>query len=216
MFPRVLIALAIATASAAGQVPGTPVLQNAFANPGLAVAANFGSGSGTSFFGAAAAWGMGSGKLQLSGAAGAQRGHGSTRGAYGARVAAALWSASGGSLGVSGFAGVGGAPRSDSAGILSNPATMTIPVGGSVGYRRAMGSSRGMSVYAAPFYRWSRVDNGTTVTSTGDVRVSLGLDFAFSTSLGLTVGTELGQSGGGKSSTSSTFGGGVTFVPGRR
>src|SRR5207302_7015863 len=51
----------------AAQVPGTPVLQNAFLNPGLAVAANFASASGQSFFGAAASLGLGGGKLQVSG-----------------------------------------------------------------------------------------------------------------------------------------------------
>src|SRR5688572_7972472 len=65
------------------QVPGVPVLQNAFSNPGLAIAANFGGGRGQSFYGAASAWGLAGGRLQLSGAAGAQRANEGTRGAYG-------------------------------------------------------------------------------------------------------------------------------------
>ena len=215
MFRRALIGVAVATASAAGQVPGTPVLQNAFASPGLAVAADFGSGSGTSFFGAAAAWGLGSGRFQVSGAAGAQRANGSTRGAYGGRAAMAVWSTSGGALGVGGFVGFGGAPQTDSAGIVSNPATTTIPAGISVGYRRPMGSSRGLSVYASPFYRWTHASDGVIAQSQGTARVSLGLDFAFSTSLGVTLGTELGQSNT-RSGTGSTFGAAVTFVPWRR
>jgi len=48
-------AIAIGAAGVGAQVPGAPVLQNAFANPGIAVAANFGGGSGQSFYGAAAA-----------------------------------------------------------------------------------------------------------------------------------------------------------------
>src|SRR3954465_4657805 len=101
MFGRALIALTIvaAAAPAAAQVPGAPVLQNAFASPGLAVAADFGAGGGQSFYGAAAAVGLGS-RLQVSGAAGAQHGNNATRGAYGARVAASVWRTASGSLGV--------------------------------------------------------------------------------------------------------------------
>src|SRR5437763_3625286 len=84
MFGRVLVGLTALAASAAAQVPGAPVLQNAFANTGLAVAANFGGGGGQTFYGAAAALGLGGGRLQLSGAAGASHAKTSTRGAYGA------------------------------------------------------------------------------------------------------------------------------------
>ena len=97
MFGRVLlglVGLAGLAASAAAQVPGAPVLQNAFANPGLAIAANFGGGAGQSFYGAAGALGLGGGKLQVSGAAGAAHANGATRGAYGARLSASIWSSS--------------------------------------------------------------------------------------------------------------------------
>jgi hypothetical protein len=207
-------ALTIA-ASAAAQVPATPVLQNAFANPGLAVAANFGSGSGQSFYGAAAALGLGSGKLQLSGAAGAARSNGATRGAYGVRLAASVWSSSGGALGVGAFAGVGGAPRTQAAAVVTNPAVMTVPAGITLGYRHALGTSRGMSAYVSPFYRWMRTDSGT-VASSGSMRVSLGLDFGFSQSFGATFGVELGQSSKGSTGNSGTLGAAISFVPGRR
>ena len=202
-------------ASAAAQVPATPVLQNAFASPGLAVAANFGSGAGQSFYGAAAALGLGSGKLQLSGAAGAARGNGATRGAYGGRLAATVWSSSAGALGVAAFAGVGGAPRTQAAGVVTNPAVMTVPAGVTLGYRHALGTSRGMSAYVSPFYRWMRTDSGT-VASSGSMRVSLGLDFAFSQSVGATFGVELGQSSKGSTGNSGTLGAAISFVPGRR
>jgi len=213
MFGRVLIVLPAIAASAAAQVPGVPVLQNAFATPGLAVAANVGGGAGQSFVGAAGAWGMGSGRIQLSGAAGLQRANSASRGAYGGRVAASVWSSSGGALGVGGFVGVGGAPRRQANGVVTNPAAMSIPAGLSVGYRRALGTSRGLSGYVSPLYRWTRADSGTVVSS-GSMRVSLGLDFAFSPSLGLTLGGELG----GKSGTSGTslMGAAISFVPGRR
>lgn len=202
-------------ASAAAQVPATPVLQNAFANPGLAVAANFGSGTGQSFYGAAAAWGLGSGKLQVSGAAGAARSNGATRGAYGGRLAASVWSSSGGALGVAAFGGVGGAPRTQTAGVVTSPAVMSVPAGVTLGYRHPLGNSRGLSAYVSPFYRWMRTDSGTVV-SRGSMRVSFGLDFAFSPSFGATFGAELGQSGGGSAASAGTLGAAISFVPGRR
>ena len=217
MFGRALKVLPVLAATAAAQVPGAPALQNAFATPGLAVAANFAGGGGQSFFGAAGAMGLAQGRFQVSGAAGVQRGNGSSRGAYGGRLAASLWSSSGGALGVGAFAGLGGATRTDTNGVITNPAVMVVPAGVSVGYRRAMGSTRGMSVYASPLYRWSRFDNDT-VSTQGSIRVALGFDFAFSSSLGATVGVELGQNSAGKgaSTGSGTMGAAISFVPGRR
>ena len=215
LFGRILTGLTIVAATAAAQVPATPVLQNAFANPGLAFAANFGSGTGQSFYGAAGSLGFGSGKLQVSGAAGVARSNNATRGAYGGRLAASLWSSSGGALGVGAFAGIGGAPRTQTAGVISNPAIMTVPAGVSLGYRHTLGASRGMSAFVSPFYRWMRTDSGTVI-SNGSMRVSLGLDFAFSQSFGATVGAELGQNNTGSARSAGTFGAAITFVPGRR
>lgn len=210
-------ALMCFAANVAAQVPGIPVLQNAFSNPGLAVAANFGSGSGQSYYGVAAAWGMGSeGALSISGAAGAQRGNDATRGAYGARVAARIWSSSGGALGAGGFVGLGGAPRTRTDGIVTNPAVMTIPIGVSVGYRRALGRTRGISAYLSPFYRWVRTASDSVVSS-GALRVSGGVDFSFSSSLGVTVGGDVGGAGksnGASKSSSGALGVAISFVPG--
>jgi hypothetical protein len=211
----VVIVAAGIPAVAVGQVPGAPVLQNAFNNPGLAVAANFGGGGGQSFYGAAAAWGMGSGRLQISAAAGAQRSNDATRGAYGGRVAASVWTSSGGGLGVGAFSGVGGAPRTAQAGIVTNPAVLIVPVGLTVGYRRALGTTRGLSAYASPLYRWTRSTVDTARTA-GSVRVALGLDFSLSSSFGATVGAEMGSGGKAGGTGASTFGVAVTFVPGRR
>ena len=214
MFARVVVA-AVATvttaAGAAAQVPGAPVLQNAFANPGLALAANFGGGGGQSFYGAAAAWGLGGGKFLVSGAAGVGHSNGSARGAYGARATMSVWSTSGGSLGLGAFAGIGGAKQD---GIVNNAALTNLPAGVTIGYRRALGS-HGFSAYASPFYRWSRADIGPTTTSSGSMRVAAGVDFGLSASLGVTAGGEFGGStAGGKSS--GLFGAAISFVPGRR
>jgi len=177
------------------------------------VAADFGGGSGNTFFGAAGAWGMGSGRLQVSAAAGAQRVRNATRGSYGARATAGIWTSAGGGLAAAAFAGFGGAPRTRLSGVVTNPAVTNIPAGVSVALRHALGSTREVSAYATPFYRWTRTDSGT-VTSTGTMRVSLGLDFAFSQSFGATIGAELGGKNGSSNTTS--FGAALSFVPGRR
>ena len=197
---------------AAAQVPGSPVLQNAFSNPGLAVAANFGSGGGQSLFALAAAYGLGTGRLQISGAAGAQRANDATRGAYGARAAMTVWTSAGGGLGVGAFGGIGGAPRTRQDNVMTNPALMVIPVGLTAGYRRPFGASRGFSVYASPLYRWTRVNGDAGSASDGAFRGSVGLDVSVTPSLGATVGSEFGSSSSG----ASNFGVAISWVPGRR
>ena len=204
---------AISTAS--GQIPGAPVLQNAFANPGLAVAANFGGGGGQSLFALAAGWGLGE-RVLISAAAGAQRANDATRGAYGGRASMTAWTSAGGSLGAAAFAGIGGAPRTRSDGVMTNPAIFTIPVGLSVGYRKNLGTTRGISAYASPMYRWTRLktDDDDTV-SDNNFRFALGLDFSFNPSLGVTVGGEFG-SRSSEGGSSSTLGAAVSWVPGGR
>ena len=202
-----------ALSTASSQIPGSPVLQNAFANPGLAFAANFGGGGGQSLFALAAGWGLGSGRFLLSGAAGAQRSNESTRGAYGARASMTAWTSAGGGLGAAVFAGVGGAPRTRSATGMSNAAVFAIPAGITAGYRRNMGTKRGISAYVSPMYRWARIstdDDGTS--SEGSVRLAVGLDFSFNPSLGVTAGAEMGS----KKTGASTFGAAVSWIPGGR
>ena len=214
-YPKTLLASMLALTGALGaQVPGAPVLQNAFLNPGLGVAGNIAGGSGQSFYGVAAGWGLGGGKLQVSAAAGAQRANEATRGAYGGRAAFRIWSSRGGSLGAAAFAGFGGAPRTRTGTVVTNAAVMTVPAGATLAYQRSLGQ-RGISVYASPFYSWTRMDDGTT-SSSGTFRGALGVDFSVTQSIGVTLGGELGGSGGSGGGTSSSFGGAITFVPGRR
>lgn len=206
-------ALVVFAWSAGAQVPGVPVLQNAFTGRGLALAGNFGSSAGQSFFGGAAAWGLGT-RFMVSGAAGAQRSRNATRGAYGARATMGVWWSSGGSLGAAAFAGVGGAARSRAASVVTNPAVMSLPAGVSVGYRRGMGARGSISGYVSPFYNWSRVDSGTVV-SAGAFRTSVGVDVGFTPSLGASLGAEFGA-GRGSGSRSGVLGAAITYVPGRR
>lgn len=209
------LTLAFAASSLGAQVPAVPVLQNAFMNPGLGVAANVAGGGGQSFYGLAAGWGLGGGRLQVSGAAGALRSEGATRGAYGGRVAATVWSSRGGSLGAGAFAGVGGAPGTETSGTTTSASILNVPVGVTVGYRRALGSKRGVSAYVSPLYRWTRADDGI-VTTSGTLRAAFGVDFSISQSIGATVGGELGRSSASRRSGTGTLGAAVTFVPGRR
>lgn len=216
---RAVVGLAISLGIVAGnralpaQVPGVAVLQNAFTSRGLAFAANVGSSSGQSFFGAAAGWGLGE-RFLLSGAAGVQRSRNTNRGAYGARATMGVWSSAGGALGAAAFAGVGGAARTRLNDEITNPAVTSLPVGVSVGYRRSMGARGSISGYLSPFYSWSRIDSGTVVSSSG-FRTSVGVDVGFSQSLGATVGAEFGA-GRSNGPRSGVLGAAITFVPGRR
>ena len=226
---KCLLPLAVALMPTTGvdaQTPGIPVLQNAFLNPGLAIAADFGGGAGQSFGGLAAGWGLGtstqrgSARIQLSAAAGAGRGNGATRGAYGGRVAFTAWISAGGSLGVGAFGGMGGAPRTRSNGSVTNAAVLIVPAGITFSYRRPIGTTRGLSVYASPMYSWVRSATDVSTVNRSGLRAAVGLDFAFSPALGATIGGEFGASqltpvNGGRGG-SGSFGAAISFVPGRR
>jgi hypothetical protein len=208
-----VVALLAVPGMTEGQVPGIPALQNAFVNPGLAVAGNLGGGGGQSFYGAAVGYGMMGGRLLVSGAAGVQRLNDATRGAYGARAAMALWGSEGGALGAGVFAGIGGAASTtNDLDVETNPAVMSIPLGATVGYRRGFGETRGISAYASPIYRWSRLDDGGASTNSGSCTVALGLDVGLTRSFGASVGAELGDAGG---TSSTVWGLALSFVPGR-
>src|SRR6185503_16378935 len=86
---RLAAVLAVVIAgSADAQMPGAPVLQNAWATPGVVAALNVTGGSDGSLYAAAGSWTPGSGRFQVSGGFGFQTrtGNGSG-GAYGVRVA---------------------------------------------------------------------------------------------------------------------------------
>jgi hypothetical protein len=219
--PVIAIPLLLVAGQMRAQVPGLPVLQNAFVNPGIAIAADFGGGGGQSFGGLAGGWGLGasanrgSARIQVSGAAGAARGNGSVRGAYGGRAAFSAWTSAGGTLGVAAFAGVGGAPRTRANGSVTNAAVMTIPAGVSFAYRRPVGATRGMSIYASPMFSWVRTSTDVSTASASGFRGAVGFDFAFSPSLGATIGGEFGTQTSGGRGGSGSFGAAISFVPGR-
>ena len=215
-WPRILAAAALlcalATLPVHAQMRGVPVLQNAFANPGITVAGNVGGEEGGIAYGLAAAWSPGGARFQLSAGGGAYTpDEGSTAAIYGGRVMVPILRLAGGSIGVAGFAGGGGASH-------DQIFTFTVPVGAAVGYGRTFGS-RGVSVYATPFYNWTRTTfDGENALTNGLVRVSVGVDVGLFRALGVTGGAEFGQNAGDGEvgPRGSKWGLGVSWALGRR
>jgi len=236
------ITAVIVSASLEAQMPGAPVLQNAWATPNVVGAVNIGGGSDGTVYAAAGAWTPGGGRFQLSGGLGFETRTGrNSRAAYGARVAIPLGGASS-SFGFAAFAGIGGGAGAKKStapapgGTLFSDTTassLQIPVGASVGWRKAIGTSHGVSVYASPYYEFFNSASWTAGTLVGPggittipagsktggvVRVGLGADFGITPSLGATVGVDFGgtraRAFGGPSG--SLYGLGVSYAFGRR
>jgi len=103
-----LLAIVVVAASADAQMPNTPVLQNAWATPGIVGAVNIAGGADATVYAAAAAWTPASGRFQVSGGGGylTRSGYGDG-GVFGVRVAVPFSGASS-AFGVAAFAGAGG------------------------------------------------------------------------------------------------------------
>src|SRR6185503_712668 len=156
---------------ALAQMPGAPVLQNAFSNPGFAVAGNISTLGGASSYAGAAAWAPGSGRLQFSAGVGAQtRSQTPTRVTYGGRLNATVLGTQS-NFGVSVFAGYGGlsGKELDSADVRS-----LVPLGATASYRMSAGMVKGVSVYASPVYEL--VSRGGGAGNVSVFRGSIGLD----------------------------------------
>ena len=176
--------LVAGTATASAQMPGLPVLQNAFANPGITVGVNYGSTKDLTGIGGAAAWAPGNGRFVVSAGVGTASPKDSGDGAtsYGGRVSAPVIRFMGDALGLGIFAGFGGASQSS---------TSLLVAGVSAGYRRPMGSM-GFSIHVAPSYQRTSVSAGGETFSAGLVRVSSGIDVSFGGRYGATIGVEAG------------------------
>lgn len=202
--------------TAGAQIPGAPVLQNAWATPGIVGAVNVAGGSDGTVYAAAGSWTPGSGRFQLSAGGGfrtmTDAGSG---GVYGARVAIPLGGASS-SFGYGAFAGIGGgsAGKPKIAFADSVASTTEIPVGAAVGWRHAISANHGLSVYATPSYVFF---TGGSKTS-GLVRIALGADVGITKAIGATLGVEFGgkrpRGFGGPSG--SLFGLGLSYALGHR
>jgi len=213
----------IAAASADGQMPGAPVLQNAWSSPGIVGAVNVTGGSDGSTYAGAGSWAPGSGRFQVSGGLGYQTRSGSNSSlAYGARIAMPFGGASS-SFGFAAFAGVGGGgsgTKKTTPSIAldtladSTMSTAQIPIGVGIGWRRSFGGTRGVSFYATPSYTY--YTGGSH--SGGLIRTAVAADFGITQRIGATAGIEFGATRaraiGGPSGT--LYGVGVSYALGRR
>lgn len=177
-----------ALSSVSAQLPGVPVLQNAFANPGLTIGVNYGQSDESKGYAGALAWSPASTRFQLTGGFGAFKpDEGDRAWAWGARAAVPLTQTMmAGKVGIGAFAGVGGASQDE-------VSLLHVPAGASIAWRTRLGERRGISLYAAPFYSWTRVSFDEESQSKGLVRASVGVDVAVVPALGITVGYEFGQ-----------------------
>jgi hypothetical protein len=195
--------------SVVAQLPGVPVLQNAFANPGLTIGINYAKGDESKAYAGAISWAPASARFQVTGGFGAFEPDGADRAnAWGARASVPITQTMmAGKLGIGAFAGVGGASQ-DGVSLLH------VPAGASISWRTRLGERRGISLYAAPFYSWTRVKADEESQNKGLLRASLGVDVAVVPSLGVTLGYELGQKAGEDEpgATGGTFGVGVSFA----
>ena len=194
--------------AARAQMLGAPVLQNAFANGGITVGADFGSGDDFTSYGVAISWAPITAKYQLSGGvAFLDPKFASNTATYGARLMVPVLNRRS-PFGVAPFVGMGGAN-------FSGVNDWQIPLGISAGYRRALGANgRAVSAYVSPFYSWARVrENGQTNTH-GLFRVSVGVDAAVLPQVGVSVGYETGAKAGvGEAgATGGIFGLGVSYA----
>jgi hypothetical protein len=219
-----LIAVPALAGAAEAQIPGAPVLQNAWATPGIVGAVNVAGSSGQSVFAGAAGWSPGSGRFQISGGVGYQnRTDFDGRVVYGGRVAIPFGGASS-TFGFAAFAGIGGGPAGKRQVVIDTTtgdkvtvddtlsSTMQVPLGAAIGYRRAFGS-HGLSVYATP--AWVIYSGGAKTG--GLFRAAVGVDFGITRSFGATAGIDFGGTRsnevGGPSSTQ--YGIGVSYAFGR-
>ena len=170
---------------ASAQMPATPVLQNAWANAGATAAVDYGHAQGENAWAAALAWAPSRSRFQLSLGGGVINDSATNRGGYGARISVPLLQFAGGSIGTGVFAGVGYTSK-------GSAREANFPVGASLGWRHALGATRGISAYVAPFWVLTRFKQDTISRTHGLVRASIGLDVTLASQLGLTVGYEDG------------------------
>lgn len=200
----------VGTRALGAQMPGLPVLQNGFSNAGITIAGNYGQSSDLVGYGAAVAWAPASGRFQLSAGGGsATPDNGGRATSYGARVAMALGSSlGGGRFGLAPFVGAGGAN-------FDGSRVTQIPVGIGAGFRARLGASRGVALFATPFYNWTRVrESDADPSQAGLLRVSFGVDVALFPKVGATLGLETGQTAkdGDPGASGSTFGAGLSYA----
>lgn len=203
--PAVLWLALLFPASAASQLPGLPVLQNAFANPGITVGLNYGRAVDLTGYAVAVAWAPRSGRFAISGGVGSAKPDDTTASAaYGGRVSVPVLHVMQGALGVGAFAGFGTWP-------FANRSVAVLGV--AAGYQRPIGSL-GVSVHAAPSYQRYSISSATEDVSGGLFRFAAGVDVSFGGRFGATLGFESGarHRSDALGTSSSIFGLGVSYA----
>ena len=195
----------LAPAAAQAQIPGLPTLQSPFASPQVAVGANGARGDSVSVVGVAAAWTPQSARLQFTGGAAAVTRQSRTGVGAGARAYLPLRTFAGQTVAAGVFLGAGGDR-------VSGATTLATTLGASVGYRRAVGETRAVAVYAVPFYSYNRRTGAGANSSL--LRVSLGADVVLVPRVGLSAGVETGQrpGDGGPGPARTVTGAGLTYA----
>ena len=201
--------VSLAASDARAQMLGVPVLQNAFANPGLTIAVNYARADEMQAYAGALAWAPTSTRFQVTGGFGTiDPKAGDRASTWGARAAVPITQTlAAGRFGIGAFAGVGGASQ-------EGVSLLHVPAGASVSWRMRLGERRGVSIYAAPFYSWVRASADDESDSASLLRASVGVDIAVVPSLGITLGYELGQTADEDEpgATGGMFGVGVSYA----
>ena len=208
----IALVVGIAPGTLAAQMPDLPVLQNVFPNRGVTAGVNFGSTSESRTYAAAAAFATIGSRFAASlglGILDPTADGLSSRSTAGLRVAYTGPRFLDRTVAIAAFAGFGGSPHKKEQAGLTN-----VPAGLAVGWRHSVGERRGIAVYAAPFYSWSRSSLNGQKESQGLFRVSAGFDVALTQRIGVTIGGETGGKApaGKPGPTGTSFGAGLAYA----
>jgi hypothetical protein len=209
---RWLLAVVIGAATARGvaaQAPGLPVLQSAFYVRGFAIGADAAGGNGTRTGAAALSYSPLTGTLIVVGGIGSVHAAGISETTTGFRVAYRFRTfGADRQIGAALFLGAGGA------GTKKTTRVRSTPIGLSFAYRRALGETRALALYAAPYYDATRVTPPTGVAkTTSRFRAGLGADVAVTSSIGAGIGLDIGAAAPTNAPLLATtlFGGGLSY-----
>ena len=193
-----MLAAALLPVAAGAQMPGVPTLQSGFVRPGASAGVNYATGKDVDVIGAAGAWTPASARFQLSVGVGLLSPEvGARRTTAGLRAAVPIrtrWTGQPASaFGLAVFAGAGGSS-------LAEGGVVQVPAGVGVGYRRRIGETRAIALFATPSYTWTRrtgsdLPEGAR-TESNLFRTAVGGDLVITDRLGVTAGFEFGATAG--------------------
>lgn len=197
---------------AAGQLPGLPILQGAFAGPGLAAGVDAGRADERTMTAVAVGYGTRSGRVGLVAGVGffgdAAAGFRGSRVGYGGRVGVTAVRLMNERLAVTPFAGFGSWRGTLASGALSGLPVIAgdtgttlqfdeIPIGVSAGWRLRLGATNAVAVSVAPAYTVARRAGGSLDANKGYFRVATVADVAVAGRFGVTLAGEFGQTAQG-------------------